>query len=522
VTTSAGADPTVSAVHQRTTRPSPAARATRRLRVDPWGPLLALAALVVFLLHGFGGLLTRDLALYAYGGQQFAEGVPPYVSVLNRAGPLAHMVPGFAAMLARGIGTDDLLTMRLVMMLLSVAAVWLTYLLGRDAFASRLAGVAAAAGLLTFQGFVTYATGGPREKTTMLLLVVCALLAVVHRRWLWAGVAVALATLTWQPAFFVGTAAAVVTVLALPWRRVPGALARFVLGGALATAVVTGYFVAVGALQEFLDGFLVINADWTDQTGLREYLDMAPEAMADGFGWSLWLILVGLAATVLLALVELRGLDRHDGRRMAVIGLGAATVASGLWSLRAFNGWADAVFVLPLAAVGLGGLVHALVRPLPVRVATGLVAAYTGVALVAAGIEAHADRHDYLTPMRTEVDAVLAAAGPDVSVASVGAPQPLVFGQLTNPVRHQMFIAGLNDYIDAELPGGLDLVADEIEAARPTFITMDHPTWYSFMRPVIRDHYVFIGSTYDITWYVERSVGEEQVHRLRRILETGP
>ena len=77
-------------------------------RLDPWGPLFAVAATVVFLLHGFGGTLTRDLALYAYSGQQFAEGEPPYVSVLNRAGPLAHIVPGIGAAIARVVGTDDL------------------------------------------------------------------------------------------------------------------------------------------------------------------------------------------------------------------------------------------------------------------------------------------------------------------------------------------------------------------------------------------------------------------------------
>ena len=493
-----------------------------RVRIDPWGPVLSLAAVVVFLLNGFGGMLTRDLALYAYAGQQFAEGVPPYVSVLNRAGPLAHMVPGFGAMIARLLGTDDLMTMRVLMMLLSVAAVWLTYVLGRDAFASRLAGVAAASSLLTFQGFVTYATGGPREKTTMLLMVVCALVAVVHRRWLWAGVAVALATLTWQPSFLAGATAAVVAVFALPWRQVPIALGRFVLGGAIATAVVTGYFVAVDALQEFLDGFLLINAGWTDQTGLREFLEVEPGAMTDGFGWSLWLILVGLAATVALALRELRGFDRRDARRMTVIGLGAATVVSLLWSLKVFNGWADAVFALPLAAAGLGGLVHALATRWSARTATTIVAAYAVATVVAAGATALASRDDHLPRMREEVDAVLAASGPEVSVASIGAPQPLVFGQLTNPIRHQMFIAGLNDYLEEELPGGLDLLADDIYRAQPMFITMDHPTWYDFMRPVVREHYVYVGSTYDITWYVNRDVGDQQIRRLEAILEDGP
>ena len=127
----------------------------RLRRVDPFGPLLAVAALVVFLVQGFDSVLTRDLALYSYGAQQTVEGVPPYVSVLNRAGPLAHLVPAVGVGAARIVGMDDILGMRLLMLLISVACVWVLYLLVRDLFHSRLAGVASATALLTFAGFVT-------------------------------------------------------------------------------------------------------------------------------------------------------------------------------------------------------------------------------------------------------------------------------------------------------------------------------------------------------------------------------
>jgi len=495
----------------------------RLRRVDWWGPGLALIGVGIFLLHGFGGLLTRDLALYAYGGQQFAEGVPPYVAVLNRAGPLAHMVPGFGAMIARTLGTDDLLTMLALMTVLSAIAVWLTYLLGRDAFRSRLAGIASAVTLLTFQGFVTYATGGPREKTTMLLLVVCALLAVVHRRWAWAGVAVALATLTWQPAFFVATSAAVTAVLVGPprWQKLRG-LVAFGVGGLLTSAAMLAYFWWVDELQAFFDGFLLLNATSTEQTGLIEYLDRAPEAMVEGFGWSLWLILAGLLATVGLAVRTWRTGDRTEAADAGVIGIGAGTLSAFVWSLGVFNGWADAVVVLPLAAVGLGGLVHALVSRVEPRRATALVAAYSLVALGATAIDTWVTRPDDLGPMRAETEAMLEAAGPDVTVLSVGAPQPLVFGQLRNPLRHQMFIDGLTEYLDEEWPGGLDAMAAVVRRDTPTFITMDHPTWYGWIRPVILERYRKIGTTLDFTWYVERSVGEEQITRLTRILASGP
>ena len=62
-------------------------------RPDPLVLAVGLIALTVYSLHGVRGNLTRDVGLYAYAGQQVADGVPPYLGVLNRAGPLAHAIP---------------------------------------------------------------------------------------------------------------------------------------------------------------------------------------------------------------------------------------------------------------------------------------------------------------------------------------------------------------------------------------------------------------------------------------------
>ena len=88
--------------------PSPPDRSTeprapgiRAVRVDPLVPVVAVVSLVVYALHGVHGALTRDLGIYAYAGQQVADGVPPYLGVLNRAGPLAHVLPGVGVLVAR-------------------------------------------------------------------------------------------------------------------------------------------------------------------------------------------------------------------------------------------------------------------------------------------------------------------------------------------------------------------------------------------------------------------------------------
>ena len=153
-----------------------------RARVDPAGPLLALVAGVVYALHGFGHYLSRDLALYAYAGQRVADGVAPYEGVVNRSGPLSHLVPGVGAFLGRLVGVDDLLAMRAFFLVLSMACVWLAYVMGRDLLQSRAAGWTVAAALLYVNGFTQYATGGPREKTTLVLFLLAALIAVARRR----------------------------------------------------------------------------------------------------------------------------------------------------------------------------------------------------------------------------------------------------------------------------------------------------------------------------------------------------
>jgi hypothetical protein len=492
--------------------------------LDPWGPALGAVGAVVFLVHGFGGVLTRDLALYAYGGQQFAEGVPPFVAVLNRAGPLAHMVPGVGTWLGRLLGADsgydDLMAMRVLMLVLSVVAVWVVYLLSRDAFDSRLAGVAAATSLLAFQGFVTYATGGPREKTTMMLLMALALWAVVHRRWGWAGVATALATLTWQPVFFGALGAAMVGALLVRGRRgTLVALARYAAGGVVTTLAFVVYYVLVDALKEFWDAFYLINATYTRQSGLLFYLADEPTEIFNGFGWSLWLVLSGLAAMVALGALRLRGLDRDDAHDVAVVALGGGTLLSLLWSFNVFNGWADAMFMLPLAAAGLGGLVHTAASRVPGRGAVAVGAAYAVVVTVAGGANAWTTRDDRLRPMADVNEQVLEVVGPDATIMSIGSPQPLVFGRRQNTIYHQMFIAGLYEYVDDTWPGGLDGLAADIEADRPTIITVDHPTWYAFVRPVLDEHYEELGTTYGLeTWYVDSSIDEEELAELREIV----
>lgn len=488
----------------------------RLRRVDPLGPLMTAVALLVFLVQGFDSLLTRDLALYSYGAQQTVEGVPPYVSVLNRAGPLAHLVPAIGVAAGRAVGMDDVLAMRLLMMLISLACVWLLYLLSRDLFGSRLAGVASASALLTFAGFVTYAVGGPREKTTLTLFVLLAFWAVLKQRWLVAGICVALATLTWQPSFITGLLAAVVAIAGLGRTAMLPAALRFGVGGLIPTAIITAGFALASATTEFLDGFVLINWRYTTPGRFYGFHDRV-DLLFDAFGVSFVVILTGLVASLVFAALRAPHAFRsREAPDLAVVGIGVATVGGVVWSLFVFNGWADLMVLLPSAALGVGALAAELQERVPARIGVTILATWSALCLVAGGISSFEHREHTLDRQRAEVDAMFATAPSDATVLSVGGPEPLVLTHRTNPIRHQMFLAGLEDYVDDTWPGGLEGLAEWVGEEQPTFLTVDHPDWYGWLAPTLDEEYVEVGTTPgDFTWYVHRSVGEETIDELR-------
>jgi hypothetical protein len=490
------------------------AHADRIRTVDPLGPALAVLAGIVYALHGFGHYLSRDLGLYAYAGQQAADGVLPYEGVINRSGPLSHLVPGVGAFLGRLVGVDDLLAMRVFFLVLSMACIWLAYLLGRDLLGSRVTGVTVAVALLFVDGFTQYASGGPREKTTLVLFLLAALVALARRRFGWCGVWVSLATLTWQPVFFVGLTTGLVGLLALERGRRLAALGRFLVGGLVPLVVFLVWYAVDGHLRDFLDCFVLIHVRYTEQEGFQSEPDIIWQEVQDAYGPSLWMLIGGGIALVLACVRILLSAERRaDPGRRLLLACGAGLTVGFLWSLRAFNGWPDAFFVLPMCLLGVGEVARAVNSRVPARVAVALVAAWTVVATAGAVNFSWTGRSDVLAEQQASVDAVLGVLGDDVEITSIEAPQPLVLTGKTNPTQHQMFNLGLENYVDDTWPGGLPGFAEDVRQDRPTLIAVGtlRPTW---LLPVLDEDYWKVSTTPGWTWYVHESVGRRTYERL--------
>jgi Dolichyl-phosphate-mannose-protein mannosyltransferase len=491
-------------------------------RFDPIPLGVGVVAAVVYALHGFDGLLTRDPAVYGYAGQQVVEGVPPYEGIMNRAGPLAHLLPAVGVGLARAVGVDEVLGMRLLFLVFAVACVCLVYLLGRRLFDSRLAGLAAAAAFLSFNGFIEYASNGPREKTPMVLLLLCTLLAVVGRRWFAAGVALSIATLTWQPVFFAGLAAVAVAVFVGQRSGRLRAVASVVVGGLVPVAVCLAYFASVGAVGDFLDGFVLINAQYTESSPLTLDLDHKSELTWNVYGVSVWVMLAGLAVLVAMILPALRRPMRRDPTSISVLAFGVAILVGFLWSLRDFDGWSDTYVFLPMAAIGIGAVANEVAARLRPRVLVGATVAWVVVAVTVAAAYAVTGRERQLDLQRESVGTVLGELPPDASILSIGAPQPLVLTGATNPSQYQMFVSGMETYVDRTWPRGLDGYAAWIRRERPTAIALGSPDPPYWLEVTMARAYRRIGGAPNWVWYVHRSVGPAVVADLRSQLPDEP
>lgn len=477
--------------------------------------VIAAVCVVVYTLRGFHGALTRDLGVYSYAGQQVADGVPPYLGILNRAGPLAHILPSVGVMIARLGGFDDVVTMRVLFMLFATASVCAVYLLGRDLFRSKAAGLVAAGTLLAFHGFIHYASNGPREKTPMTLFIIIALWAVTRRWWFTAGVFVSLATLCLQTAF-PSTFAAVAfgAVLLAPGERLR-ALGRIALGGLTPVVILAAWFALAGSLRASIDGFYAINQRYTVPSPVTERLDVVWPGLNTAYGVTLWLLLGGLVALVACSLAATSRRAREANPTVAVLPAMTIGALVGLaWTLKDYDSWADLFPVLPFSAIGLAALFALVTQRLTRRTAGAAAAMFSVATLIVAVAFSTSPRDDTLNTQRRNVDAVLATLPTGATITSIEAPQALVLAGRTNPTRYQMFRAGLQYYMEDTWPGGLDGFRRNLVNRKPDLIAVGETVSHGW-RDSIEPEYVYVGSAPNWGWYARTSLGTAKIDALR-------
>src|SRR5436190_1332151 len=413
----------------------------RRPMLLAWGGgVLALAVgALLFSRFGIHGNLFRDESIYAYGGQQLADGVPAYLGIFDPKPPLPTFLDALGVVGGRALGKDGILTMRAEYFAFALLAVVAVYVLGLQLWKSPLAALAGAVTFASFKGFAIDALGGPDAKTPGILLVVVCLALLVRRRWFLSALSGSLAFLDWQPLGVYAAAAVVAAVFAnddeARWKRGARAVA-----GAVVPLVATILFLAIdGGLSQFFDASF-----WFPLTGLHRghvtlggNVDTIVGVVNQHYGDTRVLFWAGLAV---LAAVLAAWLVRRRSVLAASVVLGTL-LAVALLSIADFQGYPDLYPLLPYAAIGIGAAVAVAAPRIhglwPRRIAGGL--ALVAVAALAA-LSAHwystsRDSGPSLPAERAAALKVRGALDPGEQLYALGDPTPLVLARVRNPTR---------------------------------------------------------------------------------------
>src|SRR3954470_23097808 len=99
----------------------------RRVVIAGGAALSLLVAVLLFTRFGVHGGLSRDESIYAYGGQQWADGVPFYVSIFDPKTPLSALLAALGVLSGRAVGIDGLIAVRIVFCAFACATVLALY-----------------------------------------------------------------------------------------------------------------------------------------------------------------------------------------------------------------------------------------------------------------------------------------------------------------------------------------------------------------------------------------------------------
>jgi hypothetical protein len=456
----------------------------RPLLLASGGAVLALVvAVALFTRFSIDGNLWRDEAVYAYGGQQFARGVPMYVSIFDAKTPLPAILSGLGALGGHWLGVYDVYAIRGVFFAFACLAVVAVYLLGLWLWRSPLAGIVGAVTFASFKGFAQDALGGPQAKTPGIFFAVLSMALLVRRRWFWGAFAASLAFLVWQPLAIYAIVAVVWAVLSSDagqrWRAGGQALA----GAAIPVAATALYFWIAGALPQLVEATVsfpltgVSRASETITARVDHIVSIVNRYYGDtrALLWLGLVLVVGLlCASLLRARSHIRGVVKEP-----YVGVVIATfLCLAAFTLSDFQGYPDVFPLLPYAAIGLGGATALLVRRIGGVRLRGTATAVTlaGVAILGglswSWYSGARETRRSLTVERAVAAKISGSLKRSETLYALGDPTPLVLTGRRNPSRFIYLSSGVAEWVIRRTPGGLEGWEARIRASKPAMVTI--------------------------------------------------
>lgn len=478
--------------------PSVGRRADRRTRVAAHvvGIIASLAvAVALFTRFGIDGYLSRDEAIYSYGGMQLAaHGTPPYVSIFDPKGPVATLICGAAALLADAVGRNQLLAIRAAFFACACLTVLAIYLLAARVWRSATAGVVAAVVFASFDGFARDALSGPDAKTPGVLCAVVCMWLLLRRHWFLGAFFASVAVLVWQPFGIFPVVAVLLALRCSVVTRRATPVAAGVLGAVLpvaATAVGFAAFGAFGALLRSAVLFPLSGVKRGPVTFVGRFQRIA-DVVSGSYHLSGLLFWAGTAAFVLL-LPLLRWWRRpaDPGDQSPRVGapapalvlavVGGTFLFEAAYAVYDFQGYPDLYALLAYPALGLGGVAAFLVqasrnRPLrTVATVAVLVGALVLTTYSWTWFSTGPENEHRLHRQQANARILNRVLGPSGTLLALGTPQPLVLMPRRNPDPFIYLGSGVAEWKIAHTPGGFHGWTRQITREHPDVIVMR--TW---------------------------------------------
>lgn len=266
--------------------------------------LLGLLSLLADLHHlALRQPITDDRAYLLYMAQAVFRGDSLYGSTTFGYPPYSALLVSFVMWIGSLFDLPTYLSPRYASLLVGPLNAFLIYAVARRAFGSRLTGLFAGLMLIGFQFANAFDATSLEPKTLVISCILCAVLAVQREKWLWAGIAAAVAGMIWQPAIVV--CLSILVPLLATRHRSFRVLGRFAGG------------VVLGTLPALI--YPIMQGDWRDFITLVIVRKMAlnlPGAGNDIFEWTSELF-SGAQSELIVLLLAFAGFTLYVGRRIA-------------------------------------------------------------------------------------------------------------------------------------------------------------------------------------------------------------
>lgn len=236
-------------------------------RILPIGTLL-FSTMLLFSYEPFSRVESGDNALYDYIAQSILRGQLSYRDVVDVKGPGSTYLSAAAIEIGRLFGAKDVLSIRLLYVVLGGLLCVVTYAVAEIYFGCRLAALLAALTPLVVTRYCEFMTSGTEPKLPMMLFGLLSLLMIARDKPLWAGIWSMLACLCWQPGLmFTGVAFLIHSRYLTSWRDCRAL--KVLIGAAIPLAIVVLYFYWKGALSDLWSYTVVFNYSMAGQKSHR-------------------------------------------------------------------------------------------------------------------------------------------------------------------------------------------------------------------------------------------------------------